>query len=98
MTRQSTGATLKAGESILLATCAEVKASDQARRAAIARRESGRRRFVDPSTCERDYTEAELEFLRAMDDYKKRSGRLFPTWSEVLEVVRSLGYVQAQGT
>jgi hypothetical protein len=27
-----------------------------------------------------------------MDDYKRRSGRNFPTWSEVLEVVRSLGY------
>jgi hypothetical protein len=30
--------------------------------------------------------------MRAMDDYKRKSGRPFPTWSEVLEVVRSLGY------
>ena len=27
-----------------------------------------------------------------MNDYKRRSGRMFPTCSEVLEVVRSLGY------
>ena len=30
--------------------------------------------------------------MTAMDDYKRRSGRQFPTWSEVLEVMRSLGY------
>ena len=68
------------------------KASAQALRAAQARHVSGRRRFVDPTTCERDYTRAELEFLRAMQDYKHRSGRMFPTWSEVLEVLKSLGY------
>ncbi len=68
------------------------RASEQATRAALARQVSGRRRFVDPTTCERDYTEAELEFMMAMNDYKKRSGRMFPTWSEVLEVLRSLGY------
>ena len=56
-----------------------------------------RRRQIDPTTCERDYSGDEIEFMRAMDDYKRRSGRQFPTWSEVLEVVRSLGYVrQAQ--
>jgi hypothetical protein len=36
--------------------------------------------------------DAELQFSRAMEDYKRRSGRMFPTWSEVLEVLRSLGY------
>ncbi|MFM8289804.1 MAG: hypothetical protein ACKOGA_24200 [Planctomycetaceae bacterium] len=53
---------------------------------------SARRRHIDPTTCERDYTADEIEFMKAMDDYKRRSGRNFPTWSEVLEVVRSLGY------
>jgi hypothetical protein len=71
------------------------KASDKARRAAAARNRSGRRRFVDPATCERDYSGAEMEFLRAIQEYKRTSGRLFPTWSEVLEVVRSLGYQKA---
>jgi RNA polymerase sigma factor (sigma-70 family) len=53
---------------------------------------SGRRRFVDPTTLEKDYTEAEKEFMAAMKEYKNRSGRMFPTWSEVLEVLRGLGY------
>ena len=30
--------------------------------------------------------------MRAMDDYKRQAGRQFPTWSEVLEVVKSMGY------
>lgn len=70
-------------------------ATDQARRAACARRDSGRRRLVDPTTCERDYAADELEFMMAMQDYKRRSGRMFPTWSEVLEVLRDLGYTKA---
>ena len=65
------------------------RASD---RAAKARQTSGRRRFVDPTTCERDYSQAELEFMLAMNEYKHKSGRMFPTWSEVLEVLRNLGY------
>ncbi len=68
------------------------RASEQATRAANARQQSGRRRFVDPTTSEREYTEAEMEFMMAMNDYKQTSGRMFPTWSEVLEVLRGLGY------
>jgi hypothetical protein len=71
------------------------KATAQATRAALVRRESGRRRLIDPATCERDYTEAEFEFMQAMQAYKQKSGRMFPTWSEVLEVVHSLGYEKA---
>ena len=33
-----------------------------------------------------------LEFITAIDDYKRLNRRPFPTWSEVLEVVKSLGY------
>jgi hypothetical protein len=53
-----------------------------------------RRRQIDPTTCERDYSADEVEFMNALDDYKRASGRMFPTCSEVLEVVRSLGYVK----
>lgn len=56
------------------------------------RRKVERRRQIDPTTCERDYQPEEIEFMKAMDDYKRRSGRQFPTWSEVLEVLRDLGY------
>lgn len=53
-----------------------------------------RRRQIDPTTCERDYSFEEVEFMNAMDEYKRTSGRMFPTCSEVLEVIRTLGYVQ----
>jgi len=56
------------------------------------RRKKQRRRHIDPTTCERDYTNDEVDFMRAMDDYKRKSGRQFPTWSEVLEVLHSMGY------
>jgi hypothetical protein len=51
-----------------------------------------RRRQIDPTTCERDYTGDEVEFMAALDAYKRRSGRMFPTCSEILEVIRGLGY------
>jgi hypothetical protein len=62
------------------------------RREIIDRRRQDRRRQIDPTTCERDYSDNEIEFMKAMDDYKRKSGRPFPTWSEVLEVMMSLGY------
>ncbi len=59
-----------------------------------ARRKKERRRQIDPTTCERDYNNEEINFMRALDDYKRTSGRMFPTCSEILEVVMSLGYVK----
>ncbi len=56
------------------------------------RKKVNRRRQIDPTTCERDYTDDEVEFMNAIDDYKRKSGRMFPTCSEVLEVLRGLGY------
>lgn len=58
------------------------------------RKKVQRRRQIDPTTCERDYTDQEVEFMNAMDEYKRKSGRMFPTCSEVLEVIRDLGYVK----
>ena len=60
--------------------------------AAEKRRTSERRRLIDPTTCERDYNDEETDFMKAMDRYKRENRRPFPTWSEVLEVLRSLGY------
>lgn len=73
----------------------EVSHTGEERRAA-PRRKVERRRLIDPTTCERDYSGEEIEFMRAMDDYKRQSGRMFPTWSEVLEVVRNLGYTKPE--
>ena len=37
-------------------------------------------------------SEVEREFIEAIRQYQCASGRMFPTWSEVLDVIRSLGY------
>ncbi len=58
------------------------------------KRRKERRRQIDPTTCERDYNSEEIGFMQALDAYKRSSGRMFPTCSEILEVVRSLGYVK----
>lgn len=62
------------------------------------RKKVNRRRQIDPTTCERDYSDQEVEFMNALDDYKRKSGRMFPTCSEVLEVIQSLGYVKLSPT
>jgi hypothetical protein len=46
--------------------------------------------WVDCAT----YTDEEKEFLLAMDRYKRDNRRPYPTWSEVLEVLKSLGYTK----
>ncbi|MBI3821018.1 MAG: hypothetical protein HY286_20200 [Planctomycetes bacterium] len=33
-----------------------------------------------------------LDFLKALDDYRNRYNKKFPSWSEVLGIVHSLGY------
>jgi len=49
--------------------------------------------FRNPATeTERIYSAEEAEFLKAMDAYQRANDRSFPTCSEVLAVVRALGY------
>ena len=42
-----------------------------------------------------DYSEDEIEFMKALDNYKRDNRRPFPTCCEVLNVLRSLGYRKA---
>jgi len=51
-----------------------------------------RRKRIDPTTFEKQYTEDEMEFMTAMQRFKVRTGKAFPTHAEVLEVAYSLGY------
>ena len=37
-----------------------------------------------------------LEFIQAVDRFKRRTQKAFPTWSEVLDILRSLGYRKAK--
>jgi hypothetical protein len=67
----------------------QVTKSDEIRE---PRQKTQRRRQIDPTTCERDYSLEEIEFMNALDEYKRNSGRMFPTCSEILEVFRGLGY------
>lgn len=69
-----------------------VQRVSRARIAGAASARSSRRRFTDPTTCDRDYAGDEMEFMQAVDRYKQSSGRQFPTCSELLGVLRSLGY------
>ena len=70
-------------------------ASDRPERTMSDRPKVQRRKMIDPTTCERDYSQDEVEFMKAIDEYQRKNGRMFPTWSEVLEVIRGLGYTKA---
>jgi hypothetical protein len=45
-----------------------------------------------PNHSDEPYDDDESEFLAAMDEYIRRTGRKFPTWTEALDVLRSLGW------
>jgi hypothetical protein len=72
----------------------ENKPVAEERRVMERREKTPRRRQIDPTTCERDYNVEEIEFMHALDAYKRANGRMFPTCSEILEVIRGLGYVR----
>ena len=41
-------------------------------------------------------TTEQFLFLMAIDAFKKANDRMFPTWTDVLEVIRLLGYRKTQ--
>ena len=51
-----------------------------------------RRKRIDPTTFEKQYTDDELEFMNAMQRFKVQSGKAFPNHGEVLKVALALGY------
>ncbi len=64
------------------------------RRAGMDRRRGpGRRRGeVRRAAEEGEITGELLEFIMAIDEYKRINGRPFPSWSEVFEIIQYLGY------
>jgi hypothetical protein len=57
------------------------------------RRGPGRRRSDDRKAAEEgEMTNEQFEFCMAIETYKKVNKKMFPTWTEVLEVIRQLGY------
>ena len=57
------------------------------------RRGRGRRRSDERKSAEEGQMSGEqFEFLMAIEEYKRKNARPFPTWTEVLEVIKALGY------
>jgi hypothetical protein len=57
------------------------------------RRGPGRRRSDDRKAAEEgEMTAEQFEFVMAIETYKKVNKKMFPTWTEVLEVISQLGY------
>ena len=56
------------------------------------RQKKERRHRINPTTFEKQYTNDEMEFMNAMQRFKVRSGKSFPSHGEVLMVASELGY------
>ena len=57
------------------------------------RRGPGRRRSDDRKSAEEgQMSDEQFQFVMAIDEYKRANSRPFPTWTEVLEVIKALGY------
>ena len=61
------------------------------------RRGAGIRRDEDRRSAEEgEMTAEQFEFIRAVEAYKRLNKKMFPSWTEVLEVVEQLGYRKAE--
>jgi hypothetical protein len=57
------------------------------------RRGPGRRRSDERKSAEEgEMSDEQFEFVMAIDEYKRKNARPFPSWTEVLEVIKALGY------
>ena len=57
------------------------------------RRGPGRRRTDDRKSAEEgQMSNEQFAFLMAIDEYRRKNTRPFPTWTEVLAVIKALGY------
>ncbi len=53
----------------------------------------GKRRSNDRKSAEEgQMSDEQFAFLMAIEEYKKKNARPFPTWTEVLEVIKAIGY------
>jgi len=68
------------------------KEQEPAARPPERRARKERRKRIDPTTFEKQYTDDEMEFMNAMQRFKERTGRPFPSYGEVIKVAVALGY------
>jgi hypothetical protein len=53
----------------------------------------GKRRTDERRSAEEgQMSDEQFEFLMAIDEYRRKNARPFPTWTEVLEVIKAMGY------
>ncbi|MEM1424279.1 MAG: hypothetical protein AAGH64_09770 [Planctomycetota bacterium] len=64
----------------------------------LDRRRGPGRRLTDFTKAaeEGEHTREQFLFVQAIDAFKRANGKTFPTWTDVLEVVRLLGYRKTQ--
>jgi len=64
------------------------------RRLGLDRRRGPGRRLSDARRAAEEgrMSDEQFEFLMAVNEYKKKNARPFPTWTEVLELIKALGY------
>ena len=57
------------------------------------RRGPGRRLSEERKSAEQgQMSDEQFEFLLAIDEYKRKNSKRFPTWTEVFEVIKAMGY------
>ena len=68
--------------------------SELDRRSGLDRRRGpGVRRSEERRSAEEgEMTPEQFEFIRAVNEYKQVNHRPFPTWTEVLDIMKALGY------
>lgn len=66
----------------------------------LERRRGPGRRLTDfvKSAEEGEMNQEQFLFLLAIDAFKRANGKTFPTWTDVLEIVRKLGYRKTMPT
>ena len=64
------------------------------RRLGLDRQRGPGRRLTDErkSAEEGNMSDEQFEFVMTIDEYKRKNSRPFPTWTEVLEIIKALGY------
>jgi len=64
------------------------------RRLGLDRRRGPGRRLTDERKAaeQGQMSDEQFEFLLAIEEYKQKNSTRFPTWTEVFEVIKALGY------
>ena len=94
MTKAKTTKTTTSSKATETASPAKKKAASASGAGTRTSSRSAKRRSPKNNGPDAELIEYErLQFLKAMDAYKRRTEQTFPSWSEVLDVIRSIGWL-----